>query len=251
MMYVNILRANLKTSARKLGLEDRFCFQQDNDPKHTVLFPRKFLLYNASRRLLTPLHSSNMNVIENLWSLLEVEVCKKKKNQTSKTWERTSEYTYKWWRGNCENSPLPTKDSVFQCVKVDIPSCVDVCMYVCVRPKMIFSPSLFFCWKRLTYLLSCTETTAQHHLWLYRRTAVNGIQIVSPLFICILKGEALQDAWSEICSPVTANLVDSMTYYSQVVINENGMHTNYKPTSDHTNLINLSNRTTVCQTSFF
>ncbi len=38
--------------------------------------------------------------------------------------------------------------------------------------------------------------------------------------------ETIQDAWSEICSPVTANLVDSMTHHLQVVINENGMHTN-------------------------
>ncbi len=66
MMYVNILCANLKTSAHKLGLEDRFCFQQDNNLKHTVLFTREFLIYNASRRLLTLLQSPNMNVIKNL-----------------------------------------------------------------------------------------------------------------------------------------------------------------------------------------
>ncbi len=85
-MYVSILRANLKTSARKLGLEDRFRFQQDDDPKHTEQFTRKFLLYNTPHRLLTPLLSSNMNVIDNLWSLLEEEVCKKKKKyQTLKT----------------------------------------------------------------------------------------------------------------------------------------------------------------------
>ncbi len=39
----------------------------------------------------------------------------------------TFEYIYKWWRGNCENLPLPTIGSVFQCMKVDLPSCVDVC----------------------------------------------------------------------------------------------------------------------------
>ncbi len=51
--YVNILCANLKTSARKLGLEDCFYFQQDNNPKHTVLYTCKFLLYNGSHRLST------------------------------------------------------------------------------------------------------------------------------------------------------------------------------------------------------
>ncbi len=42
------------------------------------------------------------------------------------------EYTYKWWRGNCENSPLPTIGSAFQCVKVDQPFCIDVCTCVYV-----------------------------------------------------------------------------------------------------------------------
>jgi len=77
-MYVDILRANLRASARKLGLEYTFRFQQDNDPKHTALFTREFLLYNAPRRLLTPPQSPDMNVIENLWSLLEVEVRKRR-----------------------------------------------------------------------------------------------------------------------------------------------------------------------------
>ncbi len=77
-MCVNILRANLKTSARKLGLQDCFHFQQDNNPKHTVLCSCKFLLYNGPRRPSTLSQSTNMNVIENLCSLLEVEVCEKK-----------------------------------------------------------------------------------------------------------------------------------------------------------------------------
>ncbi len=77
MMYVNILHANLKTSARKLGLEDCFHFQQDNNLKHTALCTSEFLLYNGPRRLSTLPQSPNMNVIENLWSLLEVKVREK------------------------------------------------------------------------------------------------------------------------------------------------------------------------------
>ncbi len=84
MMYVNILRANLKTSGRKLGLEDCFHFQQDNNWKHTMLCTFEFLLYNGPCRLSTPPQSPNMNIIENLWSLLEVEV-RKKKIRTVKT----------------------------------------------------------------------------------------------------------------------------------------------------------------------
>jgi hypothetical protein len=32
--YVNILQGNLKNSVRKLGIQDSYLFQQDNDPKH-------------------------------------------------------------------------------------------------------------------------------------------------------------------------------------------------------------------------
>ncbi len=62
-MYVDILHANLNTSACKLDLEDCFHFWQDNNPKHTVLCTFKFLLYNGPRRLSTPPESPNMNVI--------------------------------------------------------------------------------------------------------------------------------------------------------------------------------------------
>ncbi len=75
-MYVDILRANLKTSARKLGLKNCFHFQQDNNTKHTMLCTHKFLLYNAPRRLLTSPQSPDMNIIENLLSLLEVKFIK-------------------------------------------------------------------------------------------------------------------------------------------------------------------------------
>ncbi len=98
---------------------------------------------------------------------------------------RTFEYTYKWWRGNCKNSPLPTIRSAFQYVKVDLPFCIDICM--CAYVLKWYSALFFLCWKRLIYLLLCTETTAQRYLWLNRRAVVKGIQIASPSFICILK----------------------------------------------------------------
>ncbi len=79
MIYVDILGTNLKTNARKLGLKDCFHFQWDSDPKHSALCAFEFLLHNAPCKLLTPSQSPNKDVIENLWSLLEVEVRKKKK----------------------------------------------------------------------------------------------------------------------------------------------------------------------------
>ncbi len=85
MIYVNILYANLKISARKLGLEDCFHFQQDTNRKITVLCNCEFLLYNRPCRLSTLPQSINMNVIENLWSLLEVAVREKKIIRAVKT----------------------------------------------------------------------------------------------------------------------------------------------------------------------
>lgn len=55
-IYIDILRSNLKSSARKVVLEESFIFQHDNDPKHTALKTREWLLYNAPRRLFTPLN---------------------------------------------------------------------------------------------------------------------------------------------------------------------------------------------------
>jgi transposase len=68
--YVNILLGNLKNNVRKLGIQDLYLFQQDNDPKHTRI-TREWLLYNARGLLETPPKSPDINPIETLWSLLE------------------------------------------------------------------------------------------------------------------------------------------------------------------------------------
>lgn len=52
--YVNILKCNLNPSAEKLRIQDNFIFYQDNDPKHTALNSRLWLLYNCPKVLQTP-----------------------------------------------------------------------------------------------------------------------------------------------------------------------------------------------------
>ncbi len=64
-------------------------------------------------------------------------------------------------------------------------------MHVRVHAKMIFG-AFFFWLKKVNMPTSTTETTTQRYLWLYRRAVVKGIQIFSPLFIRILKGEPLE-----------------------------------------------------------
>ncbi len=97
------------------------------------------------------LDSQNANLVNWMWSrfhhmkrkassefgpqLVELQVM-------AMNWGGSFEYTYKWWRGNCENSPLPTIGSPFQCVKVDLPSCIDVC--TCAYILKWYSVHIFF-----------------------------------------------------------------------------------------------------------
>ena len=76
--YIEVLRSNLKESAVKMGLGENFYFQQDNDPKHTAMKTREWLLYNVPKQLVTPPQSPDINPIENLWHLVDVEIRKRK-----------------------------------------------------------------------------------------------------------------------------------------------------------------------------
>lgn len=52
--YIKILQENLLPSVTKLGIQDNYIFSQDNDPKHTAINTRLWLLYNARKQIKTP-----------------------------------------------------------------------------------------------------------------------------------------------------------------------------------------------------
>ena len=74
--YIDILKQNLKSSARKLILYNDFKFYQDNDPKHTALNARLWLLYNCNEIIKTPPRFPDLNPIENIWQELESRIRK-------------------------------------------------------------------------------------------------------------------------------------------------------------------------------
>ncbi|GFX40440.1 transposable element Tcb1 transposase [Trichonephila clavipes] len=65
-LYKDILNNNLKESAKKLGLDGNFIFQQDNYPKHTARNVKMWRLFHCKQQLHTQPQSPDINVIENL-----------------------------------------------------------------------------------------------------------------------------------------------------------------------------------------
>ena len=72
--YRQILEANLLQSAKDLRQRQRFTFQQDNNLKHTAKATLKWLQNKNVKVLEWPNYNPNLNLIENLWKDLKIDV---------------------------------------------------------------------------------------------------------------------------------------------------------------------------------
>jgi transposase len=75
-VYKDILERNVFESARKLGIEHNFIWQQDNDPKHTATIVKKWFNENRVQLLQWCAQSPDFNPIEHLWKALDNSVPK-------------------------------------------------------------------------------------------------------------------------------------------------------------------------------
>lgn len=86
--YLNILKAHLKQSAVKLGLQNNFQFYQDNDPKHSSRLVQEWMLYNCPKVIKTPAQSPDLNPIEHVWDELDRKIRQRPISSISQLKER-------------------------------------------------------------------------------------------------------------------------------------------------------------------
>lgn len=89
--YIDIINENLEESLLKMGLEESFIFQQDNDPKHTARKSTAFFKANRIKLLEWPPQSPDLNPIENLWSILDRQVDKGEVTNKTKLFKALNE----------------------------------------------------------------------------------------------------------------------------------------------------------------
>ena len=79
-VYLDLLENVMLPSADLLFGQENFIFQQDNDPKYTAIFNKEFIRENNIPTFKWPAQSHDLNLIENLWSILDSRLSERRVN---------------------------------------------------------------------------------------------------------------------------------------------------------------------------
>lgn len=85
--YLEILKAHVKQSARKLRLQRGWMFQQDGDPKHTAKIVTDYFKRAKIRVLEWPSMNPDLSPIENLWWHLKKKLRERQPSNKEELWE--------------------------------------------------------------------------------------------------------------------------------------------------------------------
>ena len=93
-VYRDILIDELQFSADLMGLNNRFVFQQDLDPKHTAPAATQFFNDNNVKVLDWSPQSCDVNPIENLWAIVDKAVPLSARTLIPKFWAELQNQWY-------------------------------------------------------------------------------------------------------------------------------------------------------------